>query len=124
MPITKSFFNDRVLLQNPCALPSGNRVDEILFGASENGQDVFIDVSVACSECHTSFERAMQTREKQRLHITSQRLQAWLIVFMPFVVGSSGGFDPSAIQVWDIQDLHVKNFRGKDRRHTWPSRSY
>ena len=78
----KTIVNGRVLGQNPCTLPSGNRVDAILFGAEENGPDVFIDVSVACSECHTTFESAMQTREKKILRSTKPRLKAWLIAFL------------------------------------------
>ena len=55
----KTIINGRAIGQNPCALPSGKRVDAILFGAGEKGQDVFIDVSVACPECYASFENAI-----------------------------------------------------------------
>ena len=63
----KPIANGRVLGTNPCELPSGDRVDVILFGAGERGQDLYIDVSVACFECHSSFESAIQPRDKTRL---------------------------------------------------------
>ena len=63
----KTVINGRAMGQEPCALPSGNQVDAILFGAGEKGQDVFIGVSVACSECHALSENAIQTREKRPL---------------------------------------------------------
>ena len=121
----KTLVNGRVLGQNPCTLPSGNRVDVILFGAGENGQDVFIDVSVACSESHASFESAMQTRENRKITRYKAEVEGMAnCVFMPFVIGSSGGFGSSAIQVWNLLKLHAKNVQGRDWRHAWSSRSY
>ena len=121
----KTLVNGRVMGQNPCTLPSGNRVDVILFGAGENGQGVFIDVSVACSESHASFEIAMQTRENRKITRYKAEVEGMAnCVFMPFVIGSSGGFGSSAIQVWNLLKLHAKNVQGRDWRHAWSSRSY
>ena len=61
----KSIVNGRVLGTNPCELPSGNRVDAILFGAGECGQGLYIDVSVTFTECY-SFLRAPFNRGGKR----------------------------------------------------------
>ena len=45
-------------------------------------------------------------------------------VFMPFVIGSSDGFGPSAIQIWNLLKLHARNIQGRDWRHAWSSRSF
>ena len=37
-------------------------------------------------------------------------------VFMPFVVGFSGGFGPSAIQVCDLLKPHARNIQGTEVR--------
>ena len=63
------------------------------------------------SECHTSFESAIQTREKRK--ITQYKAEVYGMancVFMPFVIGSLGGFGSSgsAIQVWDLLKPHAK----------------
>ena len=54
------------LIGSECALPSGNRVDVILFGAGTKGADIAIDVSVVCTEayCPLSFKEAIKKRRR------------------------------------------------------------
>ncbi len=56
--------NGRVSGANACELPNNARVDVVLFGAGEAGQDLYIDVSISCVACHSSVEIAIQAKEK------------------------------------------------------------
>ena len=51
---------------NACALVNGTRSDVVLFGAGKGGGDVYIDVSIACAECHLTFDTAIEAKENDK----------------------------------------------------------
>ena len=85
--------NGRVGGANACELPNNARVDVVLFGAGEAGEDLYIDVSISCIECHSSFESAIKAKEKDKNDMYKNEVEKLPnCQFLPFVIGSVGGF--------------------------------
>ena len=78
----KTIINGRAIGQNPCALPSGKRVDAILFGAGEKGQDVFITFLLRALNAMLHLRTPFKQERRKRLRYTKLRLKTWLIVFL------------------------------------------
>ena len=117
--------NGRVGGANACELPNNARVDVVLFGAGEAGEDLYIDVSISCIECHSSFESAIKAKEKDKNDMYKNEVEKLPnCQFLPFVIGSVGGFGSCARQIWDLLKTHAKKVQGRDWRHAWSSRSF
>ena len=120
-----AFVNGRVSGGNACELPNNTRVDVVLFGAGEKGEDLYIDVSISCVECHVSFESAIKAKEKGKNDFYKGEVEKIpQCKFLPFVIGSAGGFGSCARQVWGLLNMHAKKVQGRDWRHTWSARSF
>ena len=118
-------LNGRVAGANPCILSNGQRVDLILFGAGVGGGDVYIDVSIACAECHMSFNTAIEAKEVEKMGIYADLVSAVPnCAFLPFVIGSCGGFGPCARKVWKLLNARAKQTQARDWRHSWTARSF
>ena len=64
---------------------------------------MYIDVSISCAVCHTSFASAIQAKEKDKYCIYKAEVEKLPhCKFLPFVIGSVGGFGSCARQVWDL----------------------
>ena len=117
--------NGRVGGANACELPNNARVGVVLFGAGEAGEDLYIDVSISCIECHSSFESAIKAKEKDKNDMYKNEVEKLPnCQFLPFVIGSVGGFGSCARQIWDLLKTHAKKVQGRDWRHAWSSRSF
>ena len=117
--------NGRVSGANACELANNTRVDAVLFGAGKGGGDVYIDVSIACAECHESYEAAIKAKEKDKYdHYKVEVEKLPYCKFIPFVIGAVGGFGPCAQQVWQLLKTHAKKVQSRDWRHTWTARSF
>ncbi len=113
-----SVVNGRVSGANACVLPNNARVDVVLFGAGEAGKYLYIDVSISCVECHSSMEIALQAKEKDKNDMYKNEVEKLPnCQFLPFVIGSAGGFGSCARQVWDLLKTHAKKVQGRDWRH-------
>jgi hypothetical protein len=118
-------INGRVSGANACELANGTRVDVVLFGAGKGGGDVYIDVSIACAECHLTFDIAIEAKENDKHEKYKKEVERLPnCKFMPFVLGSNGGFGPCALKVWNMLKAHAKKVQGRDWRHSWTSRSF
>ena len=114
------------LIGSECALPSGNRVDVILFGAGTKGADIAIDVSVVCTETYypKTFNEAIKKREEDKNAMYKDECEKQQMEFFPFVLGSKGGFGKSAKELWDVLVKKANQIGGRDWRHSWTAMSY
>ena len=109
-----------------CALPSGARVDVILYGAGSRGADVAIDVSFVCIESflQSGFKLAIERREKEKNDLYKAECASLGLEFYPFVLGSHGGFGRSARAVWALLVRQAEQLQSRDWRHAWTSMSF
>lgn len=111
---------------NPCTLPSNAKVDVVFYGLADGDQDLYIDVRVACAESHeVGFKEAIAAAEKIKTDKYAREVAGISqSAFLPFVVGSHGGFGTCAKQVWALLVQRAKLVAARDWRQSWSAMTY
>ena len=112
-------------LRSGCTLPSGKRVNLILYGAGPGQSDIAIDVSFSCIEAHEgNYQSRIEQVEKDKEAGYLEECKELKLLFYPFVLGAHGGFGEKAKELWKILVGHAKKVQGRDWRHSWTAMSY
>ena len=112
-------------LASSCSLPSGKRLDVILYGFGKGGRDVGVDVSFVCVEAHArGFAASIKDRADTKTEGYKQECESLSIDFMPFVLGSHGGFGKDAKALWNMFVKKAEELSARDWRHAWSSMSF
>ena len=102
-----------------------SRLDLILYGFGKGGRDVGVDVSFVCVEAHVrGFAAAIKEREEFKIKGYKDECEGLSIEFIPFVLGSHGGFGEKAKALWGMLVKQAETLSSRDWRHAWSSMSF
>ena len=83
------------------------------------------DVAFVCVEAHRrGFESEIKEKEQKKINQYEEECKEVGLEFIPFVLGSHGGFGKCAKMLWEMLVKKADEIASRDWRHAWTSMSF